>query len=403
MAAYFALANAPNAVDLLNGHDVDLPPQPEFVKLNIGFASPIKLRFVQLESCKGEFSDGIDVMLHPGTRRVFTEGGKRRLKVKVPDDRAVSALSILFNHQAPPCLKNFELVGPDQRKIRLNAPARLPAAFERGRWAALFDLGFDRKTVMTSDHPLVLEFPETQQISRIHLWTGDALSSRTFTASEKLLRLSLAVDLQSPRTIELRPKPTVQTIELLPPLSGKKFSIQPNAKGEVSEIRFGIGTAAEARTFVPVSNERESALTKVFEDTGLSAILDHELTARGEPHPWHFRLRSDSTFFVYGYNDDEMRRGPFSAIGRFEILESSDKKIKFRFRGARVESGALWDGWMCGPACGETETRSSRDIDETIAIERVTSGFFMIRNRTPNSKRTLLFGDLKSKVSTLTE
>lgn len=397
-AAFFALAHGPDAVALLNGREVDLPGGVEFVKLNIGFAAQSRIRSVSLESCKGEFSDGIDFMFHPGARRAFVEGGKRQLRIKVPDDRAVSAISIVFNHQAPPCLKNIEFLSPEGRKYLLKVPTRMPVQFESSSASNLFDLDFGKSFELAPDQTTVIEFSTDQQIDRLQIWPSEGSRS-----TNEPLRFTFAADLHPPQTIELKAKPTAQTIELLPPLKGKRFVFKAITKVQLAELRFGSGSGAEAQFSIPTSDNTENEATDAFAKADLSGVLDRELTTRGETRPWHFRFRSNSSFFVYGYNESDTRRGQVSGLGHFEIVETSEKKIKLRLKGTRIETGGLWDGWICGAACGESALRTTRPIDEMVVIERIAGGYYMIRNRTPSLKRALLFGDLKSKVSTLSE
>ena len=249
-------------------------------------------------------------------------------------------------------------------------------------------------------------------MDRLFVWNGDQLTNDTFHQSPRVKKFGISVDGGSAQQIVLADKEGVQEIALHARLKGKKFQLKPETSGHMTELRFGMAQAENKtgrerpRIFSAADPEyhiSNSKLTHAFENASVKEALDHELTTRGDAKSWHFRFRGDSSFFVYGFNDGEDKAGYINGVGRFVVEEVGPKKITLHLHGIFVEAAGLWDGWICGAACGERESKSARPIDETIVLEKLPAGFFMVRNRSARTKRALLFTDLKSKVSSLSE
>lgn len=401
----FSIEDYEAARSLVTGQSVELSAGPEFLKLTAIFAQPLKAKRVVIESCAGEFQDGVEFMFHPGQRRAFVEGGKALAAVTIPGDQPVRALAIVFGHGTPKCLKGFQIADGKGQNFSLDAPTLEAAKLENSQLRKLFDFGFDQSAFFSNGVGSVIQFEDEQTVDKVQIWNGHQLSGSLFNKNEKVKRLSLVVDGGSPKKIELKERFGLQTVDVVPPLTGKKFVFKPASNGYMTEFRFITGKGAEERVFAPFDTNfaGEQKVSKAFMDADVSEALDHELTTRNEAHNWHFRFRSDSSFFVYGYNEGENRRGQVGGLGRFEVLQVSPKKLKLKLRGIRFDTAQLWDGVLCGPPCGEPDAPTNHTIDETIVVERWPAGVFMVRNRNPLNNRSLLFTDLKSKVSSLAE
>ena len=393
------------ARNLLIGQSTQLKPGPEFVKFSVSFATPSNIKAVSIESCGGEFADGIDFFFYPGQRRVFVEGGRTFALARVPDDQPVSTLAVVFRHQTPSCLQGFRLFDRPGRALLLTAPELSPGKTEGDEQRKLFDQRFLIPAEFSSGLAKDFSFESSQDFDRVQVWVGDQLGEANFRETPKLLRFSISADGGKPQSIQAKEKLGMQEIMLKKPLAGKKIRFTPASSGALSELRFGSGSGSTARTFLPMEDGAlESKVAKTFSDNQLKELLDHELVTREESDNWHFRFRSDSTFFVYGNNDEQLGvAGHLNGLGRFEVLGAQPKKIKIRLQGYKLEAAFLWDGSVCGPGCGETLPQKIKPIDETIVLERLPNGVFMVRNRNTQAKRTLLFSDLKSKVSSLSE
>jgi hypothetical protein len=404
LAFYFSSEDPQSARDLVNGQAVEIRSAADFLKLNVIFAQPLKLKRVVVESCEGEFQDGVEFMFHPGHRRTFVEGGKSVVSAVVSGDQLVRSMAVVFGHASPKCLKGFQIFDSSGHALTIDAPKLESAKIENSELRKLFDLGFQQSASFSNGVGSTIQFAEEQSISGLQVWNGNQLSNALFVSGEKMKGLSLIADGEPMRKLVLKPKPGLQTLKVEPALRGKKITIKPLSGGVVTELRFLSGKGAAEKVFVPFElQEQQKKLSEAYAESDLTTVLDRELTTRDDANNWHFRFRSDSTFFIYGYNDGENRRGQINGLGRYEILHVEPKKLKLKLRGIRIEAANLWDGLICGPPCGEPDSKMSRAIDETIVVEKFPSGIFMVRNRNAQNNRSLLFTDLKTKVSTLAE
>ena len=395
------------ARELLMGHSVVLKPGAEFLKLIMAFAEPVEVKSVAIETCTGEFADGVDFFFHPGQRRAFVEGGRAKAIVQVPGERAIRTLSIVLRHDTPACLKGLQLLDPKGNPVPLLFSELVDAHFETDDVRNLFNLAFDEPASFSNGMTTSLRFEEPQEMDRLFLWNGDQLTNETFQDNARVKKFKIGVDGGPEQDIVLADKEGVQEIALRSHLKGSKVLLRPLSSGRISEMRFGMSSGGgRPRIFSPADPEyhlSNSKLVHSFQASGVKEVLDHELTSRGDGKAWHFRFRGDSSFFVYGYNEGEDKAGFINGLGRFVIEQVEPNKITVHLRGSFVEAAGLWDGWICGAACGERESKTLKPLDETIVLEKLPAGFFMVRNRSAKTKRALQFTDLKSKVSSLSE
>lgn len=276
-------AQAPEG--LFDGKSFEARPTAEFVKLQMAFDPPIAASKIALESCGGEFKDGVEFFIFPGNSKFYAEGGHSEIKATVDnpsDDKPgdIRSLAINFRHNSGICLKSLRFL--------------------------------DRSG---------------------------------------------------------------QPIEIRSALSG----IEP-----------------------PPSLAKDADLRREkFSAAGLEVALDHELRVASDDGKWIFRFRSDGTFFVYGVTDEAKTAGRFTALGEYDILDVEGKnKIKLSLKGRRLVTADPWDGWLCGHPCGERElaARVSPVVD-TVVVERLRKGGFMVRNRVTAKRRTLPFSDLQVRPS----
>ena len=395
------------ARELLQGRSVVLKPGAEFLKLSMSFAEPVEVKSVAIETCTGEFADGIDFFFHPGQRRAFVEGGRAKAIVQVPGERAIRTLSIVLRHDTPACLKGLQLLDLKGNPVSLVFPELVDAHFENEDVRNLFNLAFDEPANFANGMTTSLRFEEPQEMDRLLIWNGDQLNNETFHEHPRVKKFRIGIDGGPEQEIVLADKEGVQEIALRSRLKGSKVLLRPLSSGRISEMRFGMGNGGgRPRIFSPADPEyhvSNSKLVHSFQAAGVQDTLDHELTSRGDGKSWHFRFRGDSSFFIYGYNEGEDKAGFINGLGRFSIEQVDPNKITIHLRGSFVEAGFLWDGWICGAACGERESKTLKALDETIVLEKLSVGFFMVRNRSAKTKRALQFTDLKSKVSSLSE
>ena len=143
-----------------------------------------------------------------------------------------------------------------------------------------------------------------------------------------------------------------------------------------------------------------------FATAGLEAVIDQELTPNSsEDGKWIFRFRGDGTFFIFGRSDDMQSNGRFSAIGEFDIKSATKSRVRLLLSGNRFGTAEPWDGWHCPSPCRSSGARGGREpaqirkVSDTVEIEKLASGGFMIRNRVKPRSRSLHFSDLRVRPS----
>lgn len=135
---------------------------------------------------------------------------------------------------------------------------------------------------------------------------------------------------------------------------------------------------------------------------GLPEVLDQSLIARNEDENWIFRFRGDGTYFMYGRSEDVKTPGRFVSLGEFRVVGSGTKnKVKLALKGQRWKAAQPWDGWYCGSICGEREPASPSKVEESLMIEILPGGTYMVRNRSVPTTRDLPFSDASVRISTL--
>lgn len=94
---------------LLNGETYRVAAEANRFKVSLVFEKPIALKRLQIESCEGDWHDGIEIFTAPNMQRVFVEGGKSKLQANIGRD-PVDAIAIVFGREDKLCLKNFQVI-----------------------------------------------------------------------------------------------------------------------------------------------------------------------------------------------------------------------------------------------------------------------------------------------------
>lgn len=398
----------------------------EFVRLSWFFERPVRISGVRIESCSNPFEDGADVIINTTEYNLFVEGGKTTLTVDLKTmGEAVHSLSINFRHTHPVCVKGVRLFqGDAQLKLSFHRPVAtiLPppntsenaSIWRTGSVVNLFDSRPETNWMPSAGaEKFLLEFDRERKIERVRIWNGDQRSGRDFNSSGRVERLSLRDPGRDDagEVIVVNDAPGMQEIKLKKAIETRKLYVHVDSvhaganavRPAISEMRF-VGSDG---VFAPASDshrrESESHLIDVFSKSGLAGVLDRDLTTLEEDDVWHFRFRADGTFFVRGFADQAGRPRAFQGTGTFDIVSGERGKAKLRVSGIKVASAVMVDGDSCFLGCVSSASAKEEPIDDQILLERSKAGKFMLRNRTAAARRTLPFGDMRVKITSLHE
>lgn len=412
-----------------------------FSKISWFFPERVRVSKVVLESCAGPFNDGVDVYADFARRHLFIEGGQKKLTADLgfisPDGESVRSLTVNFRHNSPLCLKDIRVLGVDG--VTLAAKPEFSTSVETealsretgdGDWRAeqplnLFDSRFETRWRFRagpknddSSEAVGFRFSSPITIRKLRLWNGNQASALGFSESGRVKRLSLKMDEGLEEVVDLKDAGGPQDLQLKKDLRGsslqlRALSVQPGSKeseGSLSEIRFA-GPDDWMTPTVDLKAVREANVA-AFEKLSLNQVLDQELSSGRDKESWHFRFRSDGSFYVRGYADDWGHAGSFFAVGTYRVVSSAARsagpkakspRIQVELEGFRRVSPNAPDADPCELACGEPEGFSSLTVRDAIVIDGMGKGIYMVRNRTPKAARALPFKDLKTHISSLKE
>lgn len=397
---------------LANPKKLEIVDDAEFVVISLIFEKPVSFARMQIESCGGEFKDGINVYTQPSWQTQYIEGGKEVLRIEsTPQANPVHVVSINFRHNKKICLQAirfwdesgtelFPLVS-DSLELKVEGD---PANYY------LFDSRPETPWMGLHETVIPLDFGRAQTIDQIQVWNGLQTSEKGFSATSLAGVLELKTEAGESEVVELAAVGGGQLLRFKKPLKGQKFTLRIRGRGGevnknapivISELRFG---AAEGLVSVEALSAREAVgekLRRAFADKKLEHVLDRELVVEEEASDWSFRIRSDGSFFVRGQTDENRTARLFFVTGTYQVVGIEKNKIRLALRGVRRPSRHLWDAQVCGIPCGLRLTGTEVSIVDEITLENTKHQRLMIRNRLPARARGLPFSDLKVKASTL--
>jgi hypothetical protein len=392
---FFSVSAYPPKVqrDVASNGTIEARGDAQFVKVSVVLDSLVDVRKVRVESCGGIFQDGVDFYFYPRWKYAFAEGGKQAVEAQLArEDSQVRTISINFRHNNKVCLKGLWYSGPDQKLVPLEIEPPTPAVLDGARGLSrLFD-GIIDTVYDLSGAGAKLSFNVPQSFDRGRVW----LKGRGARPS----KIELKGDGEFSEVVQLEDDWGGQEVRFKKPFKGRNLFIRGIDGGEVAEIRFS-GEAGTIRPHTDEENEAMSVRNRIAE-AGLIEILDRELGTREDGDRWQFRFRSDGTFFIRGFTDEDRTSRAYSALGSFEVISGSPRP-KLRLVGSRMTTAFPWDGIACPLGCGDRGAPPGKLVGEEIEIEKLRGAAFMIRNRTLSAERTLHFSDLKVKASSLHE
>ena len=390
------------AQDILHG---DLKTGPEhFAKLALVFNEPMRIDKVLLKSCDGkDWSDGIDFFFAPGARHAFVEAGRHIANVTIPSGKSepIRSLSVVFGRNENICVNGLRVLDREGREMALTvAETWLGKLIQKVSVKPLADHdsttgleAFDSypSTVGFFDKNWAFEFDTVRTFDRIFVWHS--------VAEPRAHALEISGDGGDSAKgyfakVELAHANGIQEIKLKTPFKGQRLTLQ-SIDGGVGELRFGF--EKNTARLQPVAFASSPAAQEAFASVGLGQVIDRELAVRVDTDKlWLFRFRSDGTFFIRGFDDDMRIASALSAIGSYRILKIKKNSVELALNGIRAATPEPWDGALCPLDCGIAVDKRDVVVHDTVEIEATKTGSVMVRNRSPRSRRTLPFSDLKA-------
>lgn len=122
LSASLSSAAGPQLDLWLEEKEMRAAPEARFVKFSLALEEPAIVESIEAISCDKPFSDGIDLFAYPGYRSSFSEGGKTRVRIRVPaSDRAVQSVALVFRQSENVCLEKVRLFGRGDKELKVVA------------------------------------------------------------------------------------------------------------------------------------------------------------------------------------------------------------------------------------------------------------------------------------------
>jgi hypothetical protein len=271
-----------------------------------------------------------------------------------------------------------------------------------------------------SSDTLNVDFDRSVKFDRIRIWNGDQKSRRDFRESARVQKILLKGDDGFAEALTVADVAGGQELALKKPFKGRKLSIKvesvyvggTNVQAGISELRF-VNSSGMFYVTSPSQGSRQREIEdrnlESFAKAGGFTILDRELVSADDEDDWIFRLRADGTFFVKGVGDEARKARVFQGHGTYRVEPLEKGKITLTLKGLKASSSQPLDLDPCHLACvvelsaaAPSGPSTEEVIMDTIEIVKDKAGF-IVRNRTKRGDRTLPFGDLRVRLSSLQE
>ncbi|AYV57317.1 NADase-type glycan-binding domain-containing protein [Leptospira kmetyi] len=398
----------------------------EFVKLHFYPDEGFQLKKVEVDSCKGEFSDAVTAYINFDEFSAAADLSGKKASVNFEKPVYARSVTINFRKNKELCIGEIRFYDEREKQFSLKLPKIVEGSATASETANpvqsydvmnLFDSRYEY--AWASDKKgkgvvLNFKFNEPQKFDTIKIWNGYQRSDQHCYSNGRLKTATLTGDNGYSQKIQLQDVLGPQEIALEKPFEGTSLRLTVDDiyagkmyKGFVlSEIRFG-----KDKNWVlinPISRSQSIARSNHLQFTppDLDGILNHglrgsevsELPAEIQSteniassetaapaaeesegqrvsSDWSLRMRSDGSFFMEGNTQDQSgmdsgmlhKSSKFYAIGNYEVKESSADSLKLRVFGyMRKYSSSFVESYgdMDCNGCGRDCNMADNDPDK---------------------------------------
>jgi hypothetical protein len=288
-------------------------------------------------------------------------------------------------------------------ELRFSALEEVSSAFSPvDAGAALFDLRGETAAFLRK--PIEISWASERRIDRVEIWNGDQASLAAYAAVPRAKALAIEGEGGYRETVALEDKMAPQEIALARPFKGRSLVLRvEEAYGgqadaaALSELRFFDSGHEWVPSAARALARQEASLRALFERALLGRALDRTLAADHDDDRWLARFRSDGTFFIRGFDDDQREARTYVAMGRFEA-KAAAVGLDLRLRGFRIPSNIELDGDACGHRCYERAASPANELPflETVRLEPIPhSAMVLARSAGPRASQALRLDSLK--------
>ncbi|TGK14427.1 NADase-type glycan-binding domain-containing protein [Leptospira stimsonii] len=400
----------------------------EFVKMHFYPDEGFQLKKVEVDSCKGEFSDAVTAYIN--FDELSASATLSGTKAIVSFEKPVYSRSVTINFRKNKdlCIGEIRFYDERDKPFSLKLPKIVEGSAKASETANpvlsydvmnLFDSRYEY--AWASDKKgkgvvLDFKFKEPQKINSIKIWNGYQRSDQHCYSNGRLKAATLTGDNGYVQKIKVQDILGPQEIALEKTFEGASLRLTVDDiyagkmyKGLVlSEIRFGMD-----KNWIlinPISRSQSIARQNHLQFTppDLDTILNHglrgsevsalpeevqstETIAEAEPvagastseetngvrieSNWSLRMRSDGSFFMEGDTQDQKsddmgyvnKTSKFYAIGNYEVKESSADSLKLRVFGYMRKYSSSFEekyGDMDCNGCGRDCNMAETDPDK---------------------------------------
>ncbi len=332
----------------------------EFTRIDLFISEPLVASEMRLQSCDG-LRDSVSVALNQGewvTRAEPREDMSFTWPIGKLSNRRLRSASLQFSHNKKICIKSLQFFTASGVEKKINWPQKSPVPnFER------------------SASELRWNWANPVEIRDALVWMGD----RHIKSNR-----SIYLETENAR-VEIPQQPGLQKIHFDEALKTKQVRGDHGILGII---------------FLNSENQwfwREEKLEEkiIHLNSAASLIIDREWYDV-EEKKWIFRFRSDGSFFIKG----EGKKSFLGAVGTFDVQMKSPRKFKLKLAGVRLRLRPDADVPPCLENClGKFEVKDADRLNDELELALLDSTTWMIRNKSPLSRRTLSFGDMKVRPS----
>ncbi|WP_061248788.1 NADase-type glycan-binding domain-containing protein [Leptospira alstonii] len=398
----------------------------EFVKLHFYPDEGFQLKKVEVDSCKGEFTDAVTAYINFDELSATAELAAKKALVNFENAVYARSVTINFRKNKDLCIGEIRFYDEKEKQFSLKLPKIVEGSVKASETVApiqsydvmnLFDSRYEY--AWASDKKgkgvtLDFKFKESQKFNTIKIWNGYQRSDQHCYSNGRLKSATLTGDNGYSQKIQLQDILGPQEIALEKTFEGTSLRLTVDDiyagkmyKGFVlSEIRFG-----KDKNWVlinPIHRSQSIAQSNHLQFTppDLDGILNHGLrglevselpseiqsseTIASSETPvteegsgeriesnWSLRMRSDGSFFMEGDTQDQNYEGSgtlhktskFYAIGNYEVKESSADSLKLRVFGYMRKYSSSYmeshgEGDMDCNGCGRDCNMADKDPDK---------------------------------------
>ncbi|WP_246836015.1 NADase-type glycan-binding domain-containing protein [Leptospira yasudae] len=398
----------------------------EFVKLHFYPDEGFQLKKVEVDSCKGEFTDAVTAYINFDELSAAAELAGKKALVRFENAVFARSVTINFRKNKELCIGEIRFYDEKEKQFSLKLPKIVEGSAVASETANpvqsydvmnLFDSRYEY--AWASDKKgkgvtLDFKFKEPQKFDTIKIWNGYQRSDQHCYSNGRLKTATLTGDNGYSQKIQLQDVLGPQEIALGKTFEGTSLRLTVDDiyagkmyKGFVlSEIRFGLDKNWVLINPIHRSQSIAQSNHLQFTPPDLDGILNHglrgmevselpaeiqstETIASSETAPtttetsdqqrvesnWSLRMRSDGSFFMEGDTRDLSDGGSgtlhktskFYAIGNYEVKESSADSLKLRVFGYMRKYSSSYveeHGDMDCNGCGRDCNMADNDPDK---------------------------------------